>query len=105
MRDNDLTWLQELLARLENKVDDLTTDTKVRLARIELDISYHIKRTDDLQDLYLQVRDGVAESVTKEEFKPVRQHVERIQSLKWLFGGLVALGGAYKIAQSIGMVP
>ena len=105
MKDNDLSWLQDLLARLEEKLDDLHTDTKVRLARIELDLSYHIRRTDDLQDLYMQVKDGVDETVKKEEFRPVKQHVDHVQALKWWFGGLAAVGGVYKLFQSIGWVP
>jgi len=89
-----LGWLE----RIEVKLDGLTKD----MAAVKADIAYHIKRTDLLEE---DVRSRASKQQVEElekEIKPVVTHVSR---LKWLAGALVAIAGAYRIAQTNGWLP
>lgn len=82
--DYEKELLQEIsksIDRLDNNVDAMN----VTLAKQEVHLAEHIRRTELLE----------------EEMKPVRDHVNRINALILLFGGILAILGAVKAAIEI----
>lgn len=77
--DYEKELLQEMSKALERL--DLSVDKiNVTLAKQEVHLADHIRRTQLLE----------------EEMKPVRDHVSRVNALMLLLGGLLALVGAVK---------
>lgn len=77
--DYEKELLQEIsksIERLDNNVDSIN----MTLARQEVHLAEHIRRTELLE----------------EEMKPVRDHVNRVNALMLLLGGILALLGAVK---------
>lgn len=77
--DYEKELLHEVLKTLE-RLDSSVDSINVTLAKQEAHLGEHIRRTELLE----------------EEMKPVRDHVNRVNALLLLLGGLLALIGAVK---------
>lgn len=82
--DYEQELLQEMskaLDRLDNSVDNIN----ITLGKQEVHLAEHIRRTELLE----------------EEMRPIRDHVNRVNALMLLLGGLLALLGAIKTVVEI----
>lgn len=82
--DYEKELLQEITKSLE-RLDTSVDSINVTLAKQEVHLADHIRRTELLE----------------EEMRPVRDHVNRINALMLLLGGILALLGAVKTVVEI----
>lgn len=98
-----MSELDTLIINKLEKIESDVTDTKVDIAEIKVDVAYHIKRTDGLQDITQELSNLVQplyqEFLAKkaiEEFKK-KQREDLIYKLKlpgYILAALAALGTA-----------
>ncbi len=76
---NDRIYNQ--LDRLEAKLAEID----VRLAKYNSELEFHIARTNQLEDAFMQLHD---------DFRPVEQHVQQVRGMGKLIGWVLAAAGA-----------
>ena len=77
-------WLAEQMKSLNGKMDSLSEHMgriDSTLVKNTSDIEHHISRSDAIQERVEQVAS---------ELRPITKHVERIKSIVWFLGALVA---------------
>jgi hypothetical protein len=82
--DYEKELLQEITKSLE-RLDVSVDSINMTLAKQEIHLAEHIRRT----------------ALLEEEMKPVRDHVQRVNTLMLLLGGILALLGAVKTVVEI----
>lgn len=77
--DYEKELLREMSKAIEN-IDSSVDSINITLAKQEVSLNEHIRRT----------------TLLEQELKPIQQHVNRVNALMLLLGGILAVVGAVK---------
>ena len=91
-------WLEEILTKLDTKVDKLDTrlDTiDITLAKHEANLNEHMRRTNIAEENIDLLRADTKQSFKEqsEEIKPLTKHVQRVEGFFKLLGIIASIVG------------